>query len=94
MTPNSNGEQINTSGENLSQRVREVIHEEKVSRIIVKNPEGHTIIEIPVTVGVIGALIAPVAAAVGAIWALVAHCTIEVERSVPANQSNSKIPLA
>ena len=92
MTPNSIGEhreQFNVRGKNLSERVREVIHEGNVSRIIVKHPDGHTIIEIPVTVGVIGALLAPAVAALGAIGALVAHCTIEVVRPTPPLQSNS-----
>jgi hypothetical protein len=80
-------EQFNVRGEKLAERVHEVIHEGNVSRIIVKHPDGHTIIEIPVTVGIIGAVLAPVAAALGAIGALVAHCTIEVVRPNPADQS-------
>jgi hypothetical protein len=83
MTPNTideQREQFNVSGQDLPDRIKEVIHEGNVSRIIVKHPDGHTIIEIPVTVGVIGALLAPVAAALGAIGALVTHCTIEVVR--------------
>jgi len=77
-------EQFKVRGEKLSERVQEVIHEGNVSRIIVKQSDGHIIIEIPVTVGVIGALLAPAVAAVGAIGALVAHCTIEVVRPIPA----------
>lgn len=62
MIPNSTveqSEQFDVHGENLSERVREVIHEGNVSRIIVKHLDGHTIIELPVTVGVIGAVLAP-----------------------------------
>ena len=97
MTPNSIGEhreQFNVRGENLSERVREVIHEGNVSRIIVKHPDGHTIVEIPVTVGIIGALLAPAVAALGAIGALVAHCTIEVVRPNPTAQSTPNMPPA
>jgi hypothetical protein len=87
MTHNTIGEQheqFTVKGENLSDRVKDVIHEGNVSRIIVKHPDGHTIIEIPVTVGVIGALLAPAVAALGAIGALVAHCTIEIVRPDPS----------
>ncbi len=97
MTPNSTGEhreQINVKGENLAERVRQIIHEGNVSRVIVKHPDGHTIVEIPVTVGVIGVLLAPAVAALGAIGVLVAHCTVEVVRPTPPNPSNSDMPTA
>lgn len=68
------------AGSRLIERVREIIHEGNVRRIIVKNDEGQTIVELPVTVGVIGALLAPAAAALGAIAALLTSCTIEVVR--------------
>jgi hypothetical protein len=73
-------EEIQTTGEELVARVKELVHEGNVRRVIVKNEEGKTLIEIPLTLGVVGALLLPVAAALGAIAALVTDCTIVVER--------------
>lgn len=67
-------------GEHLVEKVKELIHEGNVRRIIIKNKEGRTLIEFPLTIGIVGALIAPVIAAVGAIAALVTECSIIVER--------------
>jgi hypothetical protein len=64
----------------LLARVKELVHEGNVRRIIIKQ-EGHTIMEIPLTVGVVGVLVAPALAAIGAIGALMAQCSIEVVRS-------------
>lgn len=72
--------EFNVKGDDLLKKVREIIHEGNVSRIIIKNNEGKTFIEIPVTIGVIGAILAPIFAAVGALAALAADFTIEVER--------------
>jgi len=65
-------------GEELLGKIKEIIHAGNVRRIIIKNEEGKTYIEIPVTVGVVGVLLAPVWAAIGAIAALAGHFTIEV----------------
>ena len=73
-------EEIQTTGEQLVATVKELVREGNVRRIIVKNEEGKTLIEIPLTLGVVGALLLPVAAGLGAIAALVADCTIVVER--------------
>jgi hypothetical protein len=75
-------ERIKVTGDNLLAKVREIVHEGNVRRVIIKNAEGRTLVEIPLTVGVVGVLLAPVAAAIGAIAALVKDCTIEVERDV------------
>ncbi|KYK37023.1 MAG: hypothetical protein AYK19_07745 [Theionarchaea archaeon DG-70-1] len=64
----------------LIETVKELIHEGNVRRIIVKDENGKLLMEIPVTIGVIGALIAPWLAALGAIAALATRCTIIVER--------------
>ncbi len=61
-------------------KVKELVHEGNIRRIIIKNEEGKTLIEIPLTLGVVGAVLLPVLAAVGAIEALVADCTIVVEK--------------
>ena len=73
-------EEIQTSGEELVAKVKELVHEGNIRRIIIKNEEGKTLIEIPLTLGVVGAVLLPVLAAVGAIAALVADCTIVVEK--------------
>src|SRR5205823_9988281 len=73
-------EELQVLGEQLLSRVRELIHEGNVRRIIIKQ-EGHTIMEIPLTIGVVGAVVAPMWAAIGAIGALLAQCSIEVVRS-------------
>ena len=73
-------EEIKTTGEQLVGTVKELVHEGNVRRVIVKDDEGKTLIEIPLTLGVVGALLLPVAAALGAIAALVTECTIVVEK--------------
>jgi phage-related minor tail protein len=73
-------EEFNVKSEDLLRKIREIIHEGNVSRIIIKNTEGKTFIEIPVTIGVIGAILAPILAAVGALATLAADFTIEVVR--------------
>lgn len=73
-------EEIQTTGEELVAKVKELVREGNIRRIIIKNEEGKTLIEIPLTLGVVGALLLPVLAAVGAIAALVADCTIVVEK--------------
>jgi hypothetical protein len=77
-------EEMRVRSHALADRVRELIHEGSVRRIIVKNVDGHTILEIPVTAGVIAAVLAPIAVALGAIAALAAEWSIEVERIAPA----------
>ena len=66
-------------GDELVKRVKELIHEGNVRRVVVKQGE-RTVVEFPVTVGVVGALVAPALAALGAVAALLSECTIEVER--------------
>lgn len=70
-------------GEALVTKVKDLIHEGNVRRIIVKNDEGHTVMEIPVTAGVIAAVAAPIVTAVGAIAALANDWKIEVDRKEP-----------
>jgi len=80
--PKSRFEQYELKGEEVVAKVREVLHEGNVRRIIIKNEEGKTLIEIPLTLGVIGALLLPVWAGLGAMAALVARCTLVVEKAV------------
>lgn len=73
-------EEFSVSSDDLVKKVKELIHEGNVRRIIVKDEKGKTLLEIPVTIGIIGTLVAPWLAALGVIAALAASCTIVVER--------------
>jgi len=73
-------EEFKVSGEAVVAKVKELVREGNVRRIMIKNEEGHTLIEIPLTIGVIGTVLLPVWAAIGAIAALAANFTIAVER--------------
>lgn len=73
-------EEYEVRGEDLLSRVKELVREGNVRRITIRSTEGNTLIEIPLAIGVAGALLLPVWAAVGAVAALVADCTIKVER--------------
>jgi hypothetical protein len=73
-------EEIKVKGEQLLQKVKELIQEGNVRKISIKNKEGNVVVEFPLTFGVIGAVLAPILAAVGAMAALLTECTISVER--------------
>ncbi len=74
-------EEFRVEGEKLVTKIKELFHEGNIRRIIIKDKEGKTIMEIPVTLGVVGALIAPQLAAIGAIAALLTEATIVVEKT-------------
>ncbi|SYZ73431.1 conserved hypothetical protein [Candidatus Zixiibacteriota bacterium] len=71
-------EEIKVSGGQLVETVKRLLHEANIRRIIIKNEKGESLLEIPVTIASVGALLLPVAAALGALAALVANCTIVV----------------
>jgi Domain of unknown function (DUF4342) len=77
-------EEFTITGDALVTKIKELIHQGNIRRIILKNEEGRTLIEIPLTVGVVGGVLSaalfPVMAAVGAIGAMVAHLTIVLEK--------------
>ncbi|KYH42193.1 MAG: hypothetical protein AYL32_000440 [Candidatus Bathyarchaeota archaeon B26-2] len=73
-------EEISVAAEDLVKKVKGLIREGNVTKIIVKDKDGSILLEIPVTVGLIGAVLAPWMAALGVIAALVTECTITVER--------------
>ena len=73
-------EEFKVNGEAVVSKVKEILHEGNVRRIILKNDKGQTLIEVPLTLGVVGALLAPVWAAIGAIAALAVDLTIVVEK--------------
>lgn len=78
-------EEIKTTADKLIETIKELLHEGNVRHIVVKNAQGNTIIEVPVTVGVVGLLVAPVLAAIGAIAVFAADFTIVVTRETPPN---------
>lgn len=73
-------ESFKVKGEELLRKVKDLIQEGNVRRITIKDKNGKTLIVLPLTLGVVGAVLAPVLAAVGAVAALVTDCTITVER--------------
>lgn len=73
-------EEFSLNGSEIIDKIKELIHQGNIRRIIIKNEDSRTIVEIPLTLGVVGAALAPVLAAVGAIAALVTKMTIVVEK--------------
>ncbi|MBU0671542.1 MAG: DUF4342 domain-containing protein, partial [Candidatus Margulisbacteria bacterium] len=73
-------EEFKVSGKELQKKVKDLLHEGNIRKITIKDKEGNVILAIPLTLGVIGAVIAPILAAVGAVAALLTECTISVER--------------
>ncbi len=83
-TKSNNTEEFRVKGDELVTKIKELLHKGNIRRIIVKNESGHTLIEIPLTVGVVGGVLSaalfPVLAALGAIGAVVAHLTLVIEK--------------
>jgi hypothetical protein len=77
-------EQFKVQGKDLADKVRDLIREGNVRRIIIRDEQGHTYMEIPLTVATVGIVLAPVLAAVGAIAAFVAKFDVVVERTAQA----------
>lgn len=78
--PKFTSEEYTVTGSNLVDRVKELLHEGNVTRLIVKDDAGKTLLEIPATVGVVGVVLVPWLAALGVIAALVTNCKLVVER--------------
>jgi len=76
-------ESFKAEGENAAEKVKQLVHEGNVRRVVVKHG-ARTVAEFPLNAGVVGALLAPVLAAIGALVALMKDCTIELERTLPA----------
>jgi uncharacterized protein DUF4342 len=74
-------ERHRVNGEEVIAKIKELIREGNVRHVVIKNDEGRTLIEFPVSLGLAGAVFLPVWAAVGAVAAIVTRCTIEVERT-------------
>jgi len=73
-------EEFEVSGERIVAQIKELVHEGNIRRVVIKNEEGKTLIDIPLTVSVLGVLVAPQLAALGAIAALLTKATIVVEK--------------
>jgi hypothetical protein len=82
MAANTFKESFKVAGEHLVEAVKRLLHEGNVRRIIIKHADGREVAEFPLTIGVIGAVFAPILAAVGALAAVLTECTVEVEREV------------
>ncbi len=83
MSENSFKETFAMKGEQLLNKTKELIEEGNVRKIIIHDKTGKEIMSLPLTIGVVGAVVAPVLAAVGALAALIGDCTITVERVQP-----------
>jgi hypothetical protein len=87
-------EEFKVHSKDLVDKVKSILHEGNVRRIILKNEKGHTFLEIPLTVAAVGVIAAPIVAAVGAIAALVANFTLVVERVAPESDQPPPTPPA
>jgi len=76
-------EEFEVNGEALLSKIKELVHEGNIRRVIIKNEDGRTLIDMPLTIGVVGAFLAPQLAAIGAIAALLSRGTIIVEKLEP-----------
>ncbi len=74
-------EEFKVKGQDLVDKVKSILHEGNVRRIILKDEKGHTFLEIPLTIAAVGVVAAPLLAGLGAIAALVSNFTLVVERS-------------
>jgi hypothetical protein len=79
--PDPRTEEFHVNGDELIAKIKELIHEGNIHRIIIKDKGGKVMLEFPVTFGVVGAVLAPTLAAVGAVAALIGEATIVVEKT-------------
>lgn len=84
-------EEVKVRGDELVSKLKELVREGNVRRVVIANEEGKTLIEVPLTIGVVGAVLLPVWAAVGAIAAMVADCTIRIERTERSQEENGDV---
>lgn len=82
-------ENYKVAGDKLLSTIKELLHQGNVRHVVIKNDEGRTLIEFPVSIGVAGAVLLPVWAAVGAVAAIVTRCTIEIEREPEEPDANA-----
>ena len=84
-------QEFTINGDEVVAKVKQLIEEGNVRRLTIKNEEGRTLLEVPLTIGVIGAALLPVFAAIGALAALATRCTIVVERDVPSGEDDDTV---
>ena len=84
MTDQQRNQEFTISGDEVVAKVKELIHEGNIRRLIIKNEDGRTMLEVPLTLGLVGAALLPVLAAIGAAAAIATRCTIVVERGEPS----------
>jgi hypothetical protein len=84
-------EELKVVGKDLAEKVKALIHEGNVRRLIIRDEKGHTFMEIPVTLAAVGAIVAPLLAALGALAGMVAKFTVVVER-VPEHPTEGQSP--
>ncbi len=77
-------EEFFVNGEEILAKIKQLVHEGNIRRIIIRDKQGQTYMEIPLTVGVAGVLLAPVLAGIGALAALLTEASIVVEKVDPA----------
>lgn len=80
MFKKSKSETFKVKGSELLKKFKELVHEGNVRKIVIKNNAGKILVQFPLSVGIVGAVLAPLLAVVGAIAALVTECTITIER--------------
>src|SRR6266478_2960729 len=85
-------EQFKVRGQDLADKIRELIHEGNVRRIVVKDEHGHPFMEIPLTVAATGVVAAPILAAIGALATMASKFTVVVERNPPAEPASPPAP--
>jgi hypothetical protein len=83
-------QEFTLNGDEVVAKVKELIHEGNIRRIIIKNEEGRTMLEVPLAIGLIGAALLPVLAAIGAAAAIATRCTLVVERDAVVAASDSE----
>ncbi|MEW6401021.1 MAG: DUF4342 domain-containing protein [Chloroflexota bacterium] len=74
-------EEFHVNGEELLGKIKQILHEGNIRRIIIKDKDGKTVMEVPLTIGVVGILLAPTLAAIGAVAALLTEATVLVEKA-------------
>jgi hypothetical protein len=79
--PDMHTEEFRVNGEELIAKIKQLIHEGNIHRIIIKDKDGKVMLEFPLTFGVVGAVLAPTLAAVGAVAALIGEATVVVEKT-------------
>jgi hypothetical protein len=85
----SRSEEFQFSGDTLLAKIKEIIREGNIRRVVIKNDDGRVLIDIPLTIGVVGTLLAPQLAAIGAIAALVLKGSIVIEKETPPASQTS-----